>query len=137
LKETSQKAPDFDKPIDILAFFMNELGACGCSELEPMIRVVRDSLEWAGALSMEWPPKPTVERAEYDTLYGGDVGLFYIIIGILDHAGLINHGTSVRYPFLSEQGKMMLAALKKFSPAEIEEAKGEAYDALAYGMFND
>lgn len=38
--------PDFTKPIDLLAYFYEELGACGCSDLEAMITVVRSLLAW-------------------------------------------------------------------------------------------
>ena len=37
----NQREPDFTKLIDVKAFFYNELGACGCSDMETMIAEVK------------------------------------------------------------------------------------------------
>lgn len=69
----------------------------------------------------------------YDTLYP-ETGTFYLLAGRLDSLGLIEHGTSIRYPWLTKDGERLLAALKSTDPETIEDATGEAYDGCSYGM---
>lgn len=117
--------PDFTKPVDILAFFYNEFGACGCSELYTMIDVIRDLLEW---LNSDIDTRP-----RYDTLFNGNVGVYYLLAGKLDCLEFSGHGTSIRVAWLTEKGRKFLSALNRFSNEEIEFASGDAYDDLYYG----
>lgn len=119
------KAPDFTKPVDIQAFFYNEFGACGCSDLEAMINVVKDLLEWMSENIME--------RQGYEKLFNGNVGVFYLLAGRLDSLGFSEHGTSIRCAWITEKGKEFLNALKTISAEQIENSEGEAYDGLSYG----
>lgn len=111
-------------PVNIKAFFYNHFGACGCSELEDMIETIKDLLIWH---------KNREDRVNYDKLYGGNLGIFYLLAGMIDYAGLAEHGGSIRYPWLSPDGEDFLNALQKYSAEEIEEASGTAYDGLRYG----
>ena len=118
------KLPDFSKHIDINAFFINEFGGCGCSDVEEMINVIRDLLEWVS--------KNPEKRKRFDELFDGNTGIFYILIGQLDRLDLCEHGTSIRHPFLTQKGEDLLNSLKTMDSAEIENSSGEAYDGLYY-----
>ena len=118
--------PDFTKPVDILAFFYNEFCACGCSEVDTMIDVIRDLLEWLDS--------DISTRLKYDTLFNGNVGVYYLLTGKLDHLKFTEHGFSIRVAWLTEEGQEFLNALRKFSNDEIEFSSGGAYDDLYYGF---
>ena len=121
----TNQIPDFTKPIDVKAFFYNELGACGCSEFSSMIEVVCGLLEWI--------EKEKDNSNHYDTLYGGNIGVYYLLIGMLDSSGLCEHGISIRFPFLTQDGKELMKALQTISEEEIDGCSGEAYDGITYG----
>lgn len=121
------KYPDFAKPVDIHAFFYNEFGACGCSDLPAMIGVVKSLLEWLSS--------NIVERPSYDTLFGGNTGVFYILVGRLDSLGFSEHGSSIRCAWLTDTGEDFLKALRGVSVDAIENCQyEEAYDGAWYGV---
>jgi len=115
---------NFTKPVDIQAFFYNEFGACGCSDLEAMINVVKGLLEWMSENIME--------RPGYEKLFNGNEGVFYLLIGRLDNLGLSEHGVSLRCSWITKRGQEFLKAIQTFSVEEIEYSEGEAYDGLSY-----
>lgn len=115
--------PDFTKPVDVCAFFFNEIHACGCSELDLMIYEVKRVLEWAASDIMT--------RPDYTKLYHSG-GVFYIVAGLLNSAGLLEHGSSIRCSWITEKGRTLLDALNKFSAYEIEFPDGTAYDGCYY-----
>jgi len=120
------KVPDFTKPVDIQAFFYNEFGACGCSDLASMINIVKDLLEWTSSDIME--------RQGFEKLFDGNEGVFYLLAGRLDSLGFSEHGTSIRYAWLTEKGKEFLNALQTIPVEQIENCACEAYDGLSYGQ---
>ena len=120
--------PEELTPLNIKAYFSNTLGACGCSELDTMIESILRFLHWCE----NYPTN--IKAMGYFELYS-EIGVFYIIAGLLDGLCLIQHGTSIRYPFLTEDGKRFLNALETYSAEEIDNANGEAYDGLYYGDF--
>lgn len=112
-------------PINLKAYFYNNFGACGCSELDEMLATVTSLLAWHD--------EPMEKRPRYNELYDGNTGIFYLLAGLLDNLGLVEHGYSIRNPWLTVEGMDLLEALRKTSYEEIEEASGEAYDGLRYG----
>ena len=114
--------PDFTKPIDLLAYFYEELGACGCSDLEAMITVVRSLLAW-----IDDKNKPG-----FESLFSGSTGVYYLLVGRLDALGLCDHGFTIRFPFLTESGRALLNALNTVDAQTIEDASGEAYSGFWY-----
>lgn len=114
--------PEHLTPINILAYMYNALGKCGCSETDEMITSLRKLLEWVGSDG----------AIQYDALYP-EIGVFYLLAGRLDDLGLIEHGISIRFPWLTDDGKRLLDALKTIEPETIEAAVGEAYDGVYYG----
>ncbi|MHA1360786.1 MAG: hypothetical protein ACTSRC_21905 [Candidatus Helarchaeota archaeon] len=117
------KEPDFDKNIDILAFLYNELGACGCSEIDEMLKTLLKFLEWANNIGGSKP--------EYKYVVD-DIGAFYFIAGRLTDAGLIEHGVSIRYSWLTDKGERLLNALRNKKIEEILKAEGKAYNGYYY-----
>lgn len=122
--KNKEREPDLTSPTDIHAIFVNEFGACGCSNMAAMINVVRDVLEWIGS-DMD-------TRPSYDTLFERD-GTYYIIVGTIDVLGLSEHGVSIRNPWLTEWGETFLLALQTIDGASIADCPhGEAYDGIYY-----
>jgi len=70
-------------------------------------------------------------RRAYEEIFL-DVGTFYLLAGILDNAGLCEHGISIREPWLTNAGKSLLDGLKTISPIAIDEATGTGYDGIEY-----
>jgi len=110
-------------PLNIKAYLYNNLGLCGCSELDEIVAVLLRLLEWHGG----------DKETRYDELFPGNVGVFYLLAGMLDGLGLSEHGTAIRHPWLTEDGKRLLAALRRHPAQEIDDASGEAYDGCHYG----
>ena len=120
-----EKLPEDLTPVNLRAYFANALGACGCSELGPMRDAIIRLLEWhegdkdrVGAHSSMYP----------------DIGVFYIMAGLMDRLGLAEHGISIRCPWLTADGKRLLAALKAVTVEDIDSASGEAHDGCTYGV---
>lgn len=118
-----EKLPSDLTPINLLAYLYNAWGNCGCSETAEMVKSLLRLLDWMGG----------DKETRYEALYP-EVGTFYLLAGRLDDLGLTEHGASIRFPWLTEDGKRLLAALKSTDPESIEDAQGEAYDGCTYGM---
>ena len=116
--------PDLTKPLDIKAFLYNELGMCACIEFAPTLETIRDFLIWSA------DNKTPGNR--YNDLFGGHVGTFYMIAMALDRAGLLEHGTSMRFPWLTQMGEDLLNGLRHNFFDDIESASGTAYDGELY-----
>lgn len=117
------KLPADLTPINLLAYLYNAWGNCGCSETAEMVKSILRLLEWMDGDKV----------TKYADLYP-EAGVFYLLAGRLDSLGLTEHGTSIRYPWLTDDGQRLLAALKSTDPETIENAQGEAYDGCSYGM---
>jgi len=118
-----KKEPDFNKPVDVCAFLFSELHFCGCFEFDETVAELKRVLLWADT---------SPDRASYEKLYPGNIGVFYLVCALLDDAGILEHGTSIRYPFLTSRGRDLFTALNRFSVEELEAPDGEAYDGLQY-----
>jgi hypothetical protein len=122
-----KKLPEELTPINLLAFFEGGMNFCGCYEFQPAIKEIQRILEWC-ASDIE-------TRQKYTELYP-DVGVFYLMMALLDSGDgmdLIEHGCSVRYPWLTADGSRLLEALKIHPVPEIQAAQGTAYDGFDYG----
>lgn len=86
-------------------------GVCGCSEIKPICKTLVKILEWANA--------DIDNRLRYDSLFD-DVGIFYLLLGMCDQAGLIEHGVSIRHPWLTEEGKVLLSDLRSLIELEAQ-----------------
>lgn len=122
--QPDEKLPKDLTDINLLAYLYNAWGKCGCTETDEMAKTITRLLEWVDSEKF----------VGFDKLYP-ESGIFYILIGRMDCLDLVNHGTSLRYPFLTPDGERLLAALKATTPENIEAASGKAYDGCRYGMF--
>lgn len=121
-----RKLPADLSPLNLRAYLSNVFATCGCSELDEMIKVIVGLLEW------HRQSNKGANRIPYAAVFPGLVGVFYILAGILDHAGLAEHWDSIRGPYLTDDGERLLAALKQFTPDQIDDAEGTAYDGVYY-----
>lgn len=115
------KLPEELSPVNLKAYFYNNFGACGCSDLSSMIDAVLKLLRWH-----EMSP-----RTHWEDLYK-EPGVFYLLAGLLDSLGLAEHGGSIRHPWLTADGARLLSALNTTDSGVIEDAGGLAYDGLQY-----
>jgi hypothetical protein len=61
-----------------------------------------------------------------------NAGDYMIVLGVLDHAGLIDYGVSVNYPWRTELGEKVLARLhEKCSDPEAAELYSDQLNGLA------
>lgn len=111
--------PETFTALDLRDWLAENLGLCGCTETSEYCMTVLRFLEWAGA--------DMTTRSSYSTLYK-EVGIFYLIAGCIEDAGLIEHGSALRHPWLTEGGKRVLFALKQHSADAIDQACDEAYN---------
>lgn len=108
-----EKVYDFTKLSDVLDFFYDKFDACGCSDLETIIRVIQGLLEWLSS--------DIAERAGFETLFNGNEGVFYLLAGKLENLCFSEHGTSIRYAWITEKGTVFLNAIKDITAEQIED----------------
>lgn len=118
-----RKLPTDLTPLNLLAYFGHAFGACGCSDIADMYLALLELLEWHNAGE---------GRVKYDELFETR-GIFYLLAGLVDNLGLSEHGTAIRYPWLTDDGRRLLSALAEHGPDKIESASGKAYDGCHYG----
>lgn len=91
-------------------FFFDDLHLCGCGIPESAARLVRDVLRLApfyenqGALQVLLPTD----------------GIFYLVLGQLNNADLIEHGGCIGGSWLTEKGKELLGQLETVSAYDPE-----------------
>ena len=85
----------------------SEFPMCGCGQPEDVLALVRDALELLR-------DEITVDRMKRLEVLCADRKdeLFYLLLYTFDHAGLIEHGTSVYGSWLSEHGRRLLGGLR-------------------------
>lgn len=115
--------PDTLTPLNLKAYLTIAFNICGCTEFDLVLAEIKSLLQWHNSGS---------DRPSYETLFAGNAGVFYLLAGYLDQLRLCEHGTAIRHPWLTEDGKRLLTALEQITVEEIENAKGEAYDGLWY-----
>lgn len=89
---------------------LHELDLCGCTEISEVVPVIINILSWCG--------RDIENRLSYKTLFNNE-GIYYLVMSLLDNEGLIEHGTSIRHPFLTEKGQKLLNELERLA-ARIE-----------------
>jgi hypothetical protein len=123
--------PDWSKPIDVYAFFDNALRPCGCADEAAMLTKVRDvmaDLALSGS-DAQVPWDRLVAKHFHE-----DEALAYLVMGHLDHAGLIEHGVAIRCSWLTEDGAAGLAALQAHDiEALCSQPDEAAYDGVMHG----
>jgi len=90
-------------------FTLSKLGACGCADEDALalIKHILGALEAGPGGGWQWPQTLT-------QLCGATEPVAYCLLFLLDQAKLIEHGTSMRYPWLSDLGKAYLGVLRTY-----------------------
>lgn len=108
---------DFDTALKLKHFIYEEMLIA--DEYEDCINTIKKFLQWS----------MVANRPSYDHLYSGDIGVFYIIAGILHRNKIITYGVSIRQCFIDTRGIELLAAINKFSAEDILIASGMITDS--------
>lgn len=89
----------------------SDMPSCGCGDPEAADRLV------IGLLTVFADGQP--DRAQrVQELIGGTDGAQQIVLASLDHAGLIDHGSSVWASWLTDRGKWVLWAVEQVGGAD-------------------
>jgi hypothetical protein len=100
--------------------FYDTLGMCGCGNPEEAYALIRDILALA----------PFYEESRWqlvERLTGGGAAN-HIVLSTLDHAGLIEHGSSLSGAWLTEKGAWCLSAMWDVMFDEVSEYGGYPHD---------
>jgi hypothetical protein len=95
--------PEELTPDSVLSWCMTELGYCQCMPSDGFLNTLRTLLEWCSTDG---------ERKPFHEQFIGNEGLAYLCLGALERAGLVNHGSSIRCPFLEGDGSRLLAWIR-------------------------
>lgn len=109
--------------LNIRAWLTNAMGLCGCADIESVAKELIELLEW------HWS---RADRPGFETLFAGRKGVFYLLSALIDRLGLSEHGTSIRNPWLTDEGVRLLNGLRAVTAPKIDSARGEAYDGTWY-----
>lgn len=83
-----------------------DLQMCGCGRPWEAYALVSRILDWAADSTAEGAAPPT-------GLTAGGEGASHIIMSALDGAGLMDHGTTMRYPWLTPKGRAVRVLLAR------------------------
>lgn len=72
---------------------------CGCGNPTAALSLIRDVITFLGTDYDERPNRNLIEELLPDD------GARYLVLGWMDQAGLIEHGTSIDYPWLTDRGR--------------------------------
>ena len=89
---------------DLVAWLCHWFSYCACGEEIAVVKTIVEVLDWA----------TTKDKSgfTYKKVLSGEVGAFYLVICQLNVLGLVERGTSIRYAWITENGKKVLDALK-------------------------
>ena len=99
------------------------LGLCGCGNPDTAYVLIRDLLGLA-------PLYEDSRWKEAESLNGNNPGAHHIILGALDRAGLLEHGSSQHGAWLTPKGEWCLAAMRTTEFNDLDEA-GYPHDGAA------
>jgi hypothetical protein len=105
---------------------INDLPMCGCGDPQAALgRVLR-------VLDALLASDPARQHPWYKQLGLDDDAVRYLILGALDTAGLIDHGTSIDYPFLTDKGRRFLDVMDRGDYDEIDAGGYGPHDHATY-----
>jgi hypothetical protein len=90
-------------------FFFGELPLCGCGCPDAVLELIKGALENAAAFPDG--PEPHKSMPDY---FGGDDPIHWLATYALDKAGLIEHGSNVRWSWLTDKGHVTLNYLRDY-----------------------
>jgi len=100
----------------------DKLGICGCGDNSIVIDFLIAALK-----AIRKRCEPGWDRAEFEDVFrgNGDTGdtlFFWMALYFLDRSGLIEHGTSIRYSWLTDEGRDFLERFGGMTGDDIQEA---------------
>lgn len=98
----------------VMSLLTDGFGICGCVEL--------DEVHASLLRLLEWHERESDDRPSFDELYP-ESGVFYLLSARLEALHLTEHGGSARHGWITEDGRRLLTALRRYGPDEIGEAK--------------
>lgn len=101
---------------DLHHFFSDEMPMCGCGNPESVGFMVRDILALC-------PLYESASQAKIKLILPND-GVFYLVLGVLDRVGLIEHGGGIGGSWITPKGEMILNSLR------VEMEKEEGIEAI-------
>jgi hypothetical protein len=142
---TDRKVPDpycphCDDDLEHLYQLTHDLRFCGCGDPESVYDLVRDLLglferkseelgkiepgasTWSGA----YDEVQAISQQIADRIGGGD-GVYYAVLYLIDGAGLLEHGTSIRTSWLTAKGKHYLSLMRLHDYRDMEGPGGLIY----------
>ena len=96
------------KNTEIREFICNRLHVCGCSDYSEVVKTLVGFLE-------------NINEGK-GVSYCARPGDYYLLTGLLDRAGLIEHGSSCRFCWLTPEGENFLVSLQQTTPEAVEAA---------------
>jgi hypothetical protein len=97
----------------------DDLRFCGCGCPEDAYNLVRDILALAPFRD---------HREELRALIGGGDGAFYLVLYVLDSAGLIDHGTSIDGSWITKKGSHYLALMQRHGFDDFDQEYGYPHE---------
>lgn len=124
---------DVESKKEFLDNVLNTL-LCGCAEdTEPW--VYKFFIEWLDELVKDteegYSSAHTIFLANHHTWSADQKTIFYLVNGILDKLGLMEHGTSTRLPFVVSEYRESFR--KRWQALPNEEAYGNLYEVYVLG----
>jgi hypothetical protein len=133
---TQEKVPDpfcphCDDDLEHLYQLTHDLRFCGCGDPEAVYDLVRDLL---GLFGEKWSDRARADDSHWREVsqritgrIGGGDGVYYAVLYLIDGAGLLEHGTSIRSSWLTAKGKHYLGLMRLHEYRDMEGPGGLAY----------
>lgn len=86
------------------ALLIGVFGCCGCSQIDEVFKIMK-------AVLISFDEEKTYKEITSE-IFNDNLGAYYIVTGVLDGQGLIEHGVAIRYCWLTGKGKEILHLLK-------------------------
>jgi hypothetical protein len=106
---------------------INDLPMCGCGDPRAALALV---LRVLGGLNS--PTRLGLHGDWTASTELPDDAVRYLVLGALDHAELIDHGTSVDYPWLTDKGRRFLEVMDRGDYDEIDAGGFGPHDHATY-----
>jgi hypothetical protein len=91
-----------------------DLNLCGCGNPEDAYVLIRDLL---GLAPFYDHPQQVRDRI------GGDEGAQHIVLSLMDHTGLIEHGSSIGGSWITPKGEHFLGLMRRHGYDDVEQAE--------------
>lgn len=101
-----------DQARHLYALFYDEIGLCGCGQPGAAVDLIRRLLNLA-----PFYEHPAEMIAEFD----GNAGIEHLVLSVLDHVGLTEHGGSIGGSWLTDKGRAVQQLLSLGTADSVDE----------------